>query len=935
MDKGAHFYRCDFQVHTPRDINWGGERPTTPEQRKSYAEDFIKKCRDLGLHAVAITDHHDFGFYPIIKEAAVSELDEQGQTIAGEKKIIVYPGIELTLSTPPCQAILIIDTDYPVNDLDQILHLLGVTPNCPEEETTIQTVPITNTIVNGFEELYDKLNTIQSLRGRFIVLPNLNDGGQHTLLRAGNSEHYRKMPCVGGYVDGSISQHGTGDQNIVNGVAREWGYKSVAVFQTSDNRQRDFGNLGNHTTWVKWAVPTAEALRQACLAKESRIGQSIPDLPQIYITKIDVTNSKFLSSFSVELNQQYTALIGGRGTGKSTILEYLRWGLCDQTEGAFAPEEQTEIEKRRQSLIAKTLVPFAGEVRVTFNLNGVTHVVKRNSDNREIVLKIGDGNFEQVSEEEIRTILPIQAYSQKQLSSVGVRTEELKRFIQLPIATQLKNLKFQISDCSKKIKTSYNNYIRKKEIQNEIDQFNLEIKSLNNQVENLRKLLIGISDSDRQIIAKKQKFDIEQNLISKSQLEIEIIQNRISELITSFFRYPEAFPANIALENDSLMNAIEQARTKKFDEVKAIAQQLQNSFNLENLIEFNNLVSQWEQLKNVFNEQYEIAKAKASSNQTQLNEISRIDARLQELAISLNERSSVLKELGSPEIEFAEVRDEWFLLHQKKVDLLNEQSQKFSQLSKGLIKSEVTKNIDIKQIKDQIIVAFQGTRIQENKIQLLCESISSNENPLQSWKKVLDELKVLAELKVSEDKKVDLPDTPILNRCEYNDGNKMRIIETLSPDNWLSMATTEIEFNPEFYYLTSNEMGDIIPFAEASAGQQATALLTVLLSQSGTPLIIDQPEDDIDNRAVNEIIENIWRAKKKRQLIFTSHNANLVVNGDAELVICCDYRESDSQTRGFIKAEGAIDFKTVRDEITSVMEGGEKAFRLRKDKYGF
>jgi chromosome segregation protein len=88
-------------------------------------------------------------------------------------------------------------------------------------------------------------------------------------------------------------------------------------------------------------------------------------------------------------------------------------------------------------------------------------------------------------------------------------------------------------------------------------------------------------------------------------------------------------------------------------------------------------------------------------------------------------------------------------------------------------------------------------------------------------------------------------------------------------------------------------------------------------------------------KAIEEIIKNIWDAKKKRQLIFTSHNANLVVNGDSELVICCDYKEACNQTRGLIKAEGPIDSKSVKDEITSVMEGGEKAFKLRKDKYGF
>jgi len=130
-------------------------------------------------------------------------------------------------------------------------------------------------------------------------------------------------------------------------------------------------------------------------------------------------------------------------------------------------------------------------------------------------------------------------------------------------------------------------------------------------------------------------------------------------------------------------------------------------------------------------------------------------------------------------------------------------------------------------------------------------------------------------------------------------------------------------------------MGDKIPFEDSSAGQQATALLNVLLNQDGFPLIIDQPEDDIDNRAIEKIIHNIWSSKKKRQIIISSHNANIVVNGDSELVVCCDYNETSEQTKGHIKYEGSIDSENIRNEITSVMEGGEKAFRLRKEKYGF
>ena len=60
-----------------------------------------------------------------------------------------------------------------------------------------------------------------------------------------------------------------------------------------------------------------------------------------------------------------------------------------------------------------------------------------------------------------------------------------------------------------------------------------------------------------------------------------------------------------------------------------------------------------------------------------------------------------------------------------------------------------------------------------------------------------------------------------------------------------------------------------------------------------------------------------------------------MVNGDAELVACCDYRTQGDHSGGRIKISGAIDIKAVRDEITAVMEGGEKAFKLRKAKYGF
>lgn len=100
-------------------------------------------------------------------------------------------------------------------------------------------------------------------------------------------------------------------------------------------------------------------------------------------------------------------------------------------------------------------------------------------------------------------------------------------------------------------------------------------------------------------------------------------------------------------------------------------------------------------------------------------------------------------------------------------------------------------------------------------------------------------------------------------------------------------------------------------------------------------MIIDQPEDDLDNKIIHEIASDIWLAKTRRQLVFASHNANLVVNGDADLVLVFDYVVAGEQTSGCIRAEGAIDDDAVRNPIAEVMEGGKDAFRLRADKYGF
>ncbi|MCH8329818.1 MAG: hypothetical protein IH946_00285, partial [Bacteroidetes bacterium] len=551
------------------------------------------------------------------------------------------------------------------------------------------------------------------------------------------------------------------------------------------------------------------------------------------------------------------------------------------------------------------LEEVGGEVRVTFELNGTLHVVKRASSNNEILLKIGDGDFQNVNEEDVRRLLPIQAYSQKQLSDVGVRTEELKRFIEQPISRTLTELRSKINDTGKKLGSYYNELVRKKEIQLEIDNYNLESESLNNRVKNLRDSLSGISDEDQKIINKKPKYDSEQIIIDNIGAELSVLEKKADELKELLELYPEPVEDIDSLENQSLIQEITTEVEQKFLSINKSIDGFKAVFNEESLKTLKSLIGNWEKKKEEYLVSYESAKERAKSSQQQLDEIHRIEQQLAEINRVLNQRKSTLKEIGNPEQNFITQRQEWLSLHSQKLDLLNGEAIKFSELSKGQILAEVTKSLNFEPVRLELKYIFEGTRIREERIQEIENKLLESEDPIQTLDTILEELRSLAEMKMSEDKTKSIPDTPILTELGYSENHKSKLCHKLTTDNWIKLATIQLDFNPEFKYATNKVLGDEIPFQDASAGQQATALLTVLLNQPGTPLIIDQPEDDIDNRAIEEIIKNIWEAKRRRQLIFTSHNANLVVNGDAELVICCDYRESTNQTTGYVKAQGA------------------------------
>jgi ABC-type Mn2+/Zn2+ transport system ATPase subunit len=128
----------------------------------------------------------------------------------------------------------------------------------------------------------------------------------------------------------------------------------------------------------------------------------------------------------------------------------------------------------------------------------------------------------------------------------------------------------------------------------------------------------------------------------------------------------------------------------------------------------------------------------------------------------------------------------------------------------------------------------------------------------------------------------------------------------------------------------ANEASGFKSISNASAGQKTSAILTFLLSYGSTPLLLDQPEDDLDNQLIYElIVDRLSDSKNKRQIIAVTHNANIPVNGDSEWVIALNSESKDME----VLCEGSIENQRVKDAICNIMEGGREAFSLRAKRY--
>jgi hypothetical protein len=269
-------------------------------------------------------------------------------------------------------------------------------------------------------------------------------------------------------------------------------------------------------------------------------------------------------------------------------------------------------------------------------------------------------------------------------------------------------------------------------------------------------------------------------------------------------------------------------------------------------------------------------------------------------------------------------------------------------MSEGLLKASVVPIAASEEQTSALCAMIEGSRIRspEEKVKNHIASIVVNPG---AWDQLCDKLLSLCRTKTRSPTVAAEP--PTLDTATRNDLDSVFSFETLTdfgrqtiwaklgPASVTSVLTAVPDSYVEFQFRDRDD--SYIPFERASPGQQAAALLTLLLKQKAGTLLIDQPEDDLDNRVIMQIAKLLRTTKINRQLIFATHNPNFVVNGDADKIIVMNSGSPSSANGGSagprmsMLADGAIETPSVRDAITEIMEGGKEAFELRSRKYDF
>ena len=919
--RGTKWYKCDFHLHTPASKCFL-DKEVSPEQ-------WVKACIEVGLQCVAVTDHNTGEWIDKIKAAAI------------DTSLTIFPGVEITCDTSKIHLLVLFEKDKNTRDIEDFLIACGISRESfasSEAHSTMSVLDIakkaneTGAVVipahidefNGLayhassSSLKDFLdlpfiNSVQFVHSEYLS-PTLQITNNRTLVDSINSYYGKPTPAIG-EID---------IKNAYNGVqtAIKSNKKLLTFSDNPDSTQpakHGLSGIGKNYTWIKMDEnPTLESIRQAFLMPD-RTKHSFESIyspyktPNLWIRKIKISNTSLTKkdeSFEVEFSPQLTTIIGGRGSGKSSILQFLRGVFSKEKDLEGLDDVKTEYKRffrntdgeglgvlNNQSKIEVYFVRDSIEYRITYtNESHQTCVEKFN---------IETSNYETISDDSFIDFFAFEEYSQKQIFSIAKKTNSLRN--------RIDNAVLEIEEVRKSYLQKIQEYKSLMETQRALIQslqnkgkLNTEITDLKSKIELLKQS--GIAD----IISKQQTFIRQKRAIDDYLQEFQSILGTLENNIELSEKEPnfdeslleEQYRQNVKriLQQPALqllqINIWLKSKTKDLEQTLSGIKDL-----LENTDLYKNA--------NSCTQQFEIRKAELEKKG--VTDMSDFEKYNQLIA----QKESELKILLSKEKELAQIKSNIGAKIHEIEQLRNYISEKRKEFVESYINSEKIK-VSIRPYFDQFDFVSKFRKIIQKQsgydsgIEKIENEVFGNNDVLTNLKELKKRLHAIHE-----------------SDCESSyDGWFTKLIKDLTPSQLDDIECLYHEDKVEMQYKGAN--GNFRSLSLASAGQKTTSILTFILSFGNVPLILDQPEDDLDNRLVYElIVDKIRQIKEARQVIIVTHNANIPVNGDAEYVISLASNSKNIK----IEAEGSLEKEIIKHEICEIMEGGEEAFKTRAKRY--
>ena len=893
-------------------------------ERALWAKEFVNQCVAKALQAVALTDHHEMIMVPYVQ----NELEERRE-IDPEFDLWLFPGMELT-ARGGRQCLIIFDVDLSEDWRKQAQGKLGIVHAERNEKNA--TAPNVTQIKLNYPDIAKALDDVEGLRGKYIILPNVSQGNSHTVLTDGAHEDFHRMPYIGGYLDKGQTLETLRPKNRkrLSGSDKFWSNREIYPLPTSDSRSSDYATLGENNTWIKLAEPTAEGIRQAFLGHRSRIQIEPPKIPSLVISSVNIDNSTILNSTNLSLSPELNAVIGGRGSGKSSFLEYIAFGLG---RSCFdASRKDYSGTDRMHDLIQETIISNGGKVSLYVTQDDASFLITRSQATAyQPQITYPSGRTQTVVSKELRTLFPAVVYSQGELAEIGkdagrkAQLSDLLRFVnpnyKLEDDRLTSNIEFEKSNVKSAIQIAIKNWKR----QSELRRLTTTRDSLKQRAEALEKNLPTLSPNDQAIVSYfDQANDFESKRIQASKHADQILQ----ELEASATELLSERDLSTNLKDDVV--DVCKSYHELFKAFKSGLEQLQADLTAKRSklsIAESGWVIRFEKARNARDDVLK----KLGAHKTVTSQIILLREQITELNNQIGDLETKLKTHGDPSKGLTEAVTKLWHINDERGKRTQEWAREIERLSNRKIKAVVAvtgNNLEIKEALDTIAAktgSQESTRIKELEEALARDTSVNVVNRLLTeclallcWRE-LGAASGEAQPECADLLKI-LGDTERIRKFlfEHLDASRVEAIAT-------AITIPEIA-------LSYSDGTREISFEKASEGQRAAALLFMLLEQPGGPLIIDQPEGDLDNKIIVDLTYRLHDAKQNRQLIFASHNANIVVNGASELVGCLDVTVSGER---MFECNGAIDKPLICDVITSTMEGGEKAFKDRQDKYGY